>query len=59
MNDMAKVQIKSENLSRSGEIISIMEQCDSLLAQTIDYTLGLGCTLHDYQYSEIFLIRVC
>ena len=26
MNYMAKVQIKSENLSRSGEIISIMER---------------------------------
>ena len=29
---MAKVQIKSEKLSRSGEIFSIMEQIDALLA---------------------------
>ena len=43
---MAKVQIKSEKLSRSGEIFSIMEQFDALLAQTIDFTLGLGCTLY-------------
>ena len=30
-----------------------MEQFDALLAQTIDSTLGLRCTLFGYQYSEI------
>ena len=53
LNDMAKVQIKSEKLTPFGGIFSIMEQFDALLAQTIDSTLGLRCTLFGYQYSEI------
>ena len=32
-----------------------MEQLDALLAQAIDSTLGLRCTLFGYQYSEILL----
>ena len=52
---MAKVQIKSEKLTPFGGIFSIMEQFDALLAQTIDSTLGLRCTLFGYQYSEILL----
>ena len=50
---MAKVQIKSDELTPLGGIFSIMEQFDALLAQTIDSTLGLRCTLFGYQYSEI------
>ena len=46
LNDMAKVQIKSEKLTPFGGIFSIMEQFDALLAQTIDSTLGLRCTLY-------------
>ena len=34
-------------------IFSIMEQFDALLAQTIDSSLGLRCTMFGYQYSEI------
>ena len=48
---MAKIQIKK--LTPFGGIFSIMEQFDALLAQTIDSTLGLRCTLYGYQYSEI------
>ena len=33
LNDMAKVQIKSEKLTPFGGIFSIMEQFDALLAQ--------------------------
>ena len=33
---MAKVQIKSENLTSFGGIYSIMEQFEALLAQIID-----------------------
>ena len=58
---MAKVQIKSEKLTPFGGIFSIMEQFDALLAQTIDSTLGLRCTMFGYQYSEIldhaFLVK--
>ena len=50
---MAKVQIKSEKLTPFGGFFSIMEQFDALLAQTIDSSLGLRCTMFGYQYSEI------
>ena len=56
---MAKVQIKSEKLTPFGGIFSIMEQFDALLAQTIDSTLGLRCTLFGYQYSEILRSLMC
>ena len=54
INDMAKIQIKSEKLTPFGGIFSIMEQFDALLSQTIDSTLGLRCKLYGYQYSENF-----
>ena len=56
---MAKIQIKSEKLTPFGGIFSIMEQFDALLAQTIDSTLGLRCTLYGYQYSEILRSLMC
>ena len=37
---MAKVQIKSKELTTFGGIISIMEQFDSMLSPIIDQTLG-------------------
>ena len=59
LNDMAKIQIKSEKLTPFGGIFSIMEQFDALLAKTIDSTLGLRCTLFGYQYSEILRSLMC
>ena len=56
---MAKIQIKSEKLTPFGGIFAIMEQVDALLAQTIDSTLGLRCTLFGYQYSEILRSLMC
>ena len=56
---MAKIQIKSEKLSPFGGFFSIIEQFDALLAQTIDSTLGLRCTLFGYQYSEILRSLMC
>ena len=50
---MAKLQIKSEKLTPFGGIIYIMDQFYALLAQTLDSTLGLRCTMFGYQYSEI------
>ena len=50
---MAKVAIKSENLSPFEGIFSIMEQFDSNLSSVIDSTLGMRCRLYGYQYSEI------
>ena len=56
---MTKVQIKSEKLTPLGGVFSIMEQFDALLAQTINSTLGLRCTLFGYQYSEILRSLMC
>ncbi len=56
---MAKVQIKSEKLTPFGGFFSIMEQFDALLAQTIDSSLGLRCTMFGYQYSEILRSLMC
>ena len=56
---MAKLQIKSEKLTPFWEFFSIMEQFDALLAQTIDATLRLRCTLFGYQYSEILCSLMC
>ena len=56
---MAKVQIKSENLTPFGGIFSIMGQFDALLAQTIDSTLVLRCTMVGYQFIEILLSLMC
>ena len=50
---MAKVAIKSEELSPFGGIFSIMEQFDSKLSSVIDSTLGMRCKLYGYQYREI------
>ena len=49
---MAKIQIKSEKLTLLEDFF-VMEQFDALLAQTIDATLELRCTLFGYQYCEI------
>ena len=40
-------------------IFSIMEQFDAFLAQTIDSSLGLRCTMFGYQYSEILRSLMC
>ena len=56
---MAKVQIKSEQITPFGGIFSIMEQFDALLSGIIDSTLGLRTTTCGYQYSEIFRSLMC
>ena len=45
---MAKIQIKSKKHTPFGDFFSIMEQFDAFLAQTIDSTLGLRCTMFGY-----------
>ena len=51
---MAKIQIKSEELTPFGGIFSIMEQFDSKLSSVIDSTLGQRCSsIFGYQFSEI------
>ena len=49
---MAKVQIKSKQITPLGGIFSIMEQFDALLSKVIDSTLGERCQSFGYSYSE-------
>ena len=51
---MAKLQIKSDNLTSFGGIYYILDQFDKHLARLIDKKLGLRSLLIGYQYSEIF-----
>ncbi len=55
LDDMAKIQIKSEKPTPFGGIFSIMEQIDALFAQTVDSTLGLGCTLYGLSIQLFFI----
>ena len=50
---MAKIQIKSEQITPFGGIFSIMEQFDALLSKVINSTLGERCQSFGYSYSEI------
>ena len=56
---MAKVQIKSEQITPFGGIFSIMEQFDALLSKVIDSTLGERCQSFGYSYSEILRSLMC
>ena len=51
--DMAKVAIKSEELSPFGGIFSIMEQFDSKLSSVTDSTLGMRCKLYESRYLSV------
>ena len=53
INDMAKVQQKSEKISAFGGIFFVLDKFDSILSSVIDSHLGLRSTLIGYQYSEI------
>ena len=50
---MAKIQIKSEELTPFGGILLIKEQFDSKLSSVIDTTFSMRCKFYGYQYSEI------
>ena len=53
INDMAKVQQKSEKITAFGGIFFVLDKFDSILSSVIDSHLGLRSTLTGYQYSEI------
>ena len=59
INDMAKVQIKSDKITPFGGIFPIMDKFDSMLSSTIDSTLGLRCRQFGFQYSEILRSLMC
>ena len=53
INDMAKVQIKSEKITPFGGIFHVRELFSRFVGPVIDKVLGLRCTSYGYQYSEI------
>ena len=53
INDMAKVQQKSEIITAFGGIFFVLDKFDSILSSVIDSHLGLRSRLIGYQYSEI------
>ena len=53
INDMAKVQQKSEKITAFGGIFFVLDKFDLILSSVIDSHLGLRSKLIGYQYSEI------
>ena len=53
INDVAKVQIKSEKITPFGGIFFVLDKFDRILSSVIDSHLGLRSKLIGYQYSEI------
>ena len=53
INDMAKVQQKSEKITAFGGIFFVLDKFDHILSSVIDSHLGLRSKLIGYQYSEI------
>ena len=53
INDMAKVQQKSEKITAFGGIFFVLDKFDRILSSVIDSHLGVRSTLKGYQYSEI------
>jgi len=53
INDMAKVQQKSEKITAFGGIFFVFDKFDRILSSVIDSHLGLRSTQTGYQYSEI------
>lgn len=51
---MAKLQIKSDNITPFGSIFYIFDQFDKYLSSLIDKKLGIRSRSVGYQYSEIF-----
>ena len=53
INDMPKIQQKSEKITAFGGIFFVLDKFDLILSSLIDSHLGLRSTLTGYQYSEI------
>jgi hypothetical protein len=53
INDVAKVQIKSEKITPFGGIFHVRELFSRFVGPVIDKVLGLRCTSFGYQYGEI------
>ena len=53
INDVAKVQIKSEKITPFGGKFHVREHFPRFVDPVIDKVLGLRCSSFGYQYSEI------
>ena len=53
INDVAKIQQKSEKITAFGGMFFVLDIFDRILSYVIDSHLGLRSTLTGYQYSEI------
>jgi len=51
INDMAKIQQKSEKITAFGGIFFVLDKLDRILSSVIDSHLGVRSTLKDYQSS--------
>ena len=58
INDMAKVQQKSEKITAFGGIFFVLDKFDRILSSVIDSHLGLRSRLIGYQYSEIIKAKI-
>ena len=54
INDMAKVQQKSEKITAFGGIFFVLDKFDSILSSVIDSHLGLRSTLIGYQSARLY-----
>ena len=55
INDMAKVQQKSEEITAFGGIFFVLDKFDSILSSVIDSHLGLRSTLIGYQSARLYV----
>ena len=55
INDMAKVQQKSEKITAFGGIFFVLDKFDSILSSVIDSHLGLRSTLIGYQSARLYV----
>ena len=52
INDMAKIQIKSEKVTPFGGIFHVRELFSRYVGPVIDKVLGLRCASYGYQYND-------
>ena len=55
INDMAKVNIKSEKINTFGGIFFVLDRFDRILSSVIDSHLGLRSRLIGYQSARLYV----
>ena len=57
INDVAKIQIKSEKITPFGGIFHVREHFSRFVGPVIDKVLGLRCTSYGYQSARLLVLR--